>query len=295
MNIVALFYDLDKFVVNFKPQFKQSVLEDSKPHRDRRGQMHLSEVMTILVLFHGSNYRTFKHFYLEHVCKNLTGEFPHLLSYNRFVEQTPRAFAALTSFLQTRFGLCSGISFIDSTPLRVCHNMRIHSHRVMVDFAARGKTSIGWFYGFKLHLVINDQGELLNVCFTPGNVSDRAPVSKLSQKLFGKLVGDKGYISQDLFEQLFTRGLQLITRIKKNMKNRLIPLFDKLLLRKRAIVETVVDQLKNISQIEHSRHRSVVNYFTDIVAGLIAYSYCEKLPSLNLRAQELAVLGGATI
>lgn len=290
MNIVALFYDLDKFVVNFKPQFKQSLLEDSKPHRDRRGQMHLSEVMTILVLFHDSGYRTFKHFYLKHVCKELTAEFPHLLSYNRFVEQIPRAFSALTSFLQTRLGVCSGISFIDSTPLRVCHNMRINSHRVMAEYAARGKTSVGWFYGFKLHLVINDQGELLNVCFTPGNVSDRAPVPKLSQKLFGKLVGDKGYISQELFEQLFTRSLQLITRIKKNMKNRLIPLFDKLLLRKRAIVETVVDQLKNISQIEHSRHRSVVNYFTDVVAGLIAYTYRDKLPSLNLRTQELAAL-----
>jgi len=290
MNIVALFYDLDKFIVNFKPQFKPSLLEDSKPHRDRPGQMHLSEVMTILVLFHDSNYRTFKHFYLKHVCKKLTGEFPRLLSYNRFVEQIPRAFSALTSFLQTRFGVCSGISFIDSTPLRVCHNMRINSHRVMAGLAARGKTSVGWFYGFKLHLVINDQGELLNVCFTPGNVSDRAPVPKLSRKLFGKLVGDKGYISQDLFEQLFTRGLQLITRIKKNMKNRLIPLFEKLLLRKRAIVETVVDQLKNISQIEHSRHRSVKNYFTEIVAGLVAYTYRDKLPSLKLRTQELVTL-----
>jgi Transposase DDE domain len=311
MSIDALFYDLDKFVVNFKPQFKQSLLEDSKPHRDRAGQMHLSEVMTILdfgelsraVLFHDSNYRTFKHFYLKHVCKKLRCEFPRLLSYSRFVEQIPRAFSALTSFLQTRFGLCSGISFIDSTLLRVCHNMRISSHRVMAGLAARGKTSVGWFYGFdstelaevKLHLVINDQGELLNVCFTPGNVSDHAPVPKLTRKLFGKLVGDKGYISQDLFEQLFGRGLQLITRIKKNMKNRLIPLFDKLLLRKRAVVETVVDQLKNISQIEHSRHRSPVNYFTEIVAGLIAYTYRDKLPSLNLRTQELALLNGVSI
>jgi Transposase DDE domain len=288
MNIVALFYDLDKFVVNFKPQFKRALLEDSKPRRNRPGQMHLSEVMTILVLFHDSNYRTFKHFYLKHVCKNLRGEFPRLLSYNRFVEQTPRAFSALASFLQTRFGACSGISFIDSTPLRVCHNMRINSHNVTADFAARGKTSTGWFYGFKLHLVINDQGELLNVCFTPGNVSDRDPVPKLTEKMSGKLIGDKGYISQDLFQQLFVRGLQLITRLRKNMKNQLIPLFDKLLLRKRAIVETVIDQLKNISQIEHSRHRSVVNYFTEIVAGLIAYTYRDKLPSLNLRTQEFS-------
>ena len=178
-------------------------------------------------------------------------------------------------------GFCSGISFIDSTPLRVCHNQRINSHKVMAGLAGRGKTSTGWFYGFKLHLVINDQGELLNLCFTPGNVDDRKPVPKLSQQLFGKLVGDKGYISQDLFEQLFGRNLQLITRIKSNMKNRLILLWDKLLLRKRALVETVIDQLKNISQIEHSRHRSVINYFTEIVAGLVSTDIGPVLKSMG--------------
>jgi hypothetical protein len=295
MDIVALFYDLDKFAVGFEPQCRRHLIEDGKAHRDRPCQMCLSEIMTILVLFHDSNYRTLKHFYLKHVCVHLQSEFPHRLSYNRFVEQIPRAFAASTLFLQTRMGLCSGISFIDSTPLRVCHNLRINSHKVMSGLAGRGKTSTGWFYGFKLHLVINDQGELLNVCFTPGNVDDRKPVPKLSKQLFGKLVGDKGYISQDLFQQLFGRGLQLITRLKSNMKNRLILLWDKLLLRKRAVVETVIDQLKNISQIEHSRHRSQINYFTEIVAGLIAYTYREKLPSLNLRAEELASFEGCLI
>ncbi len=283
MDIDTLFYDLDKFAVAFERQFKPRALEGAKARRDRPGQMHTGEVMTLLVLFHDSNYRTFKHFYLRHVCKHLRGEFPRLLSYNRFVERIPRAFAALTCFLKSRMGPCGGISFIDSTPLRVCHNRRINSHKVMKGLAARGKTSTGWFYGFKLHLVINDRGQLLGVHFTPGNVDDRAPVPKLTENLFGKLVGDKGYISRELFEQLFSRGLQLITRIKSNMKNRLILLWDKLLLRKRAVVETVVDQLKNISQIEHSRHRSVVNYFTEIVAGLIAYTYRDKLPSLNLR------------
>ena len=295
MDIVALFYDLYKFAVGFQPQLYRPLLEDGTAHRDRPGQMCLSEIMSIQVLFHDSNYRTFKQFYLKHVCVHLRREFPRLLSYNRFVEQIPRTFMALTLFLQTRMGSCSGISFIDSTALRVCHNQRINSHKVMAEFAGRGKTSTGWFYGFKLHLVINDQGELLNVCFTPGNVDDRKPVPKLSKQLFGKLVGDKGYISQELFEQLFGGGLQLITRIKSNMKNRLILLWDKLLLRKRAVVETVIDQLKNISQIEHSRHRSVTNYFTEIVAGLIAYTYRDKLPSLDLRNEQFAAAVGLVI
>ncbi|HZZ44158.1 MAG TPA: IS982 family transposase [Tepidisphaeraceae bacterium] len=295
MDIVALFYDLDKFAVEFAPEWKRRLLQDGKMHRDRPSQMHLSEVMTILVLFHHSNYHTLKHYYLQHVCRHLHSEFPHRLSYSRFVEHIPMAFAALSGFLHTRFASCSGISFIDSTILRVCHNLRISSHKVMAGLARRGKTSTGWFYGFKLHLVIDDRGQLLGVCFTPGNVSDLKVVPELTRDLFGKLVGDKGYISQPLFEQLFSRGLQLITRLKGNMKNKLIPLFDKLLLRKRAVIETVIDQLKNISQIEHSRHRSVVNYFVDIVAGLIAYTYREKLPSLNLRTEQLELLGPTSI
>src|ERR1700751_1402392 len=160
MDIVALFYDLDKFAVAFEPQWRRRLLADGRPHRGRPGRMCLGEVMTILVLFHGSNYRTFKHFYLEHVCEHLRGEFPHLLSYNRFVERIPQAFAALACYLQTRMGPCGGISFIDSTPRGVCHNLRINGHKVMAGLAARGKTSTGWFYGFKLHLVISDRGEL---------------------------------------------------------------------------------------------------------------------------------------
>ena len=295
MDIVALFYDLDKFAVAFEPQWRRHLLEDGRPHRQRPSRMCLGEVMTILVLFHGSNYRTFKHFYREHVCTHLRGEFPALLSYNRFVERIPQAFAALACYLQQRMAPCSGVSFIDSTPLRVCHNMRINSHKVMAGLAKRGKTSTGWFYGFKLHLVISDRGELLSVCFTPGNVSDLKPADKLTERLFGKLVGDKGYISRELFERLFARGLQLVTRIRSNMKNRLMHLWDKLLLRKRAVVETVIDQLKNISQVEHSRHRSVPNYFADVVAGLVAYTYQERLPSLNLRPEELALIDGKAI
>jgi hypothetical protein len=295
MDIVALFDDLDKFAVVFEPLWKRHWLSDGKPHRRRQSQMCLGEIMTILVLFHASNYRTFKHFYLKHVGPRLSSEFPRLLSYNRFVERIPDALTALTCYLKTRMACCSGISFVDSTALRVCHNLRIASHRVMAGLAQRGKTSTGWFFGFKLHLIANDRGELLNVCLTAGNGDDRKPVEALAQKLFGKLFGDKGYISKPLFERLFVRGVQLITRLKSKMKNSLMPLMDKLLLRKRAIIETIIDQLKNISQIEHSRHRSVINYFADIIAGLIAYTYRDKLPSLNLEPEQLSLIGGTLI
>ena len=149
----------------------------------------------------------------------------------------------------------------------------------MAEFAARGKTGVDWFYGFKLHLVIHDKGELLGVKITAGNVDDRDAVPERARSLFG----DRGYISQALFEQLWEQGVQLVTKVRKNMKNKLLPLFDKLLLRKRSIIETVNDPLKNISQIEHSRHRSPFNFFVDLIAGLVAYAFREKKPSLDIR------------
>jgi hypothetical protein len=138
----------------------------------------------------------------------------------------------------------TGISFIDSTPLPVCHNRRIERHKVFAGLAARGKTFMGWFHGFKLHLIVNERGELSTFYLTAGNIDDRQPVPHLTKALWGKLFGDKGYISQTLFEALFQRGLQLITSLRKNMKPRVVPLMDKLLLRKRAIIETINDQLR---------------------------------------------------
>jgi IS5 family transposase len=184
----------------------------------------------------------------------------------------------------------TGISFIDSTRIAVCHPKRIKRNKVFADVAKLGKSTMGWFFGFKLHLIVNDQGEILALCITPGNVDDRQPVPGMTKELFGKLFGDKGYISQALFEELYAKGLQLITHIRKNMKNRLLPLAEKLLLRKRSLIETINDQLKNISQacpersrrIEHTRHRSVSNFMVNLLAGLVAYTHQEKKPALNL-------------
>jgi hypothetical protein len=284
MDILPIFCDIDDFCLLFEPAWHKQLLETRQRHR--ASTLSLSEVMTIIVLFHQSNYRNFKSFYTEHVFKHLLWAFPRLVSYNRFVELMPSALVPLCGYLQSRKGNCSGISFIDSTSLKVCHNRRIHSHQVFAGCARRGKTSVDWFFGFKLHLVTNDCGELLSLRLTPGNVDDRRPVPELVKGLCGKLFGDKGYISQTLFEMLFEQDVQLVTRLWRKMKNRLVSMFDKIMLRKRAIIESVMDQLKNISQIEHSRHRSVANFFVNLVAGLIAYTFREKKPSLNIRVKE---------
>jgi hypothetical protein len=284
MDILPVFCDIDDFCLLFEPLWRHQLLETRQ--RDRASTLGLSEVLTIITLFHVSSYRNFKAYYTGHVLKHMTWAFPRLVSYNRFVELMPGALVPLCAYLQHRKGQCSGISFIDSTSLKVCHNRRIHSHQVFEGCARRGKTSVDWFYGFKLHLVTNDCGELLAVRLTPGNVDDRRPVPKLVKGLLGKLFGDKGYISQVLFETLFEQNVQFVTKLRKKMKNRLMLIFDKIMLRKRAIIESMTDQLKNISQIEHSRHRSVANFFVNLVAGLVADSWREKKPSLNIRVKE---------
>jgi transposase len=286
-SLVELFVRVDDFCQAFLPEYEKYLLQSGTIQRRRDRCLTMSEVMTIMIHFHQSYYRNFKAYYCEHVLPHLHNEFPGLVSYTRFVDYMPSALFPLCAYLRYAcLGNCTGISFIDSTSLDVCLNQRIASHKVFAGLAERGKTSTGWFFGFKLHLVINDRGELLNVLVTPGNVDDRKPVPQLVSQLFGKVFGDKGYISQPLYELLRqTIGVQFITKLKSNSKNRLpMPLMDRILLRKRAIIETVIDQLKNISQIEHSRHRSVANFMVNLLCGLIAYAHRPKKPSLGREA-----------
>ncbi|NOH04298.1 MAG: IS982 family transposase [Chloroflexi bacterium] len=283
-SLTELFCDVDDFCQSFVPVWQRQMLSAGEIQRQRERSLSTSEIMTILIHFHQSHYRNFKAYYTEYVLVRLRKEFPGLVSYNRFVKFIPSVLVALCVYLRTAcLGTCTGISFIDSTALAVCKNPRIHSHKVFAGLAERGKTSTGWFFGFKLHLIFNDQGELLNLLLTPGNVDDRKPVPKMVRKLFGKLFGDKGYLSKTLRDELLrTFHVQLVTGIRSNMKNMLMPLMDKILLRKRAIAETIIDQLKNISQIEHSRHRSPINFLVNLICGLIAYCRQPKKPSLGL-------------
>jgi len=243
-------------------------------------------------MYHESGYKNLKSFYLREISLKYRKEFPHQLSYNRFVELQRRCVMPLFFYLVCKRGSCTGISFIDATALKVCHNLRIPSHKVFRGSAERDKSSTGWYYGFKLHLAVNERGEILGFYLTAANVDERAPADWITQDLWGKLVGDKGYISKDLFEKLMRRGLKLITKLRRNMKNRFLEMEDKLLLRKRAIIETVNDQLKNISNIEHTRHRSIWNFLGNLASGLIAYCLKEKKPSLNLNFKDLVSFVG---
>jgi hypothetical protein len=283
LSLEELFCSVDDFCQSFEPQWRRQLLGFGLQQRNRPRSLSLSEIMTLLIGFHQSCYRNFKTDYEEKVQSKWAEAFPGLVSYQRFIEWVPGTLVPMCAYLRSCFGKCSGISFMDSTALKVCHNRRINQHKVFEAFAARGKTSVDWFFGFKLHLVVNDRGELLNAILTPGNTDDRVPVPKLLQQLFGKVFADKGYVSQKLAKQLLkTAGIQLITKLKRNMQQRLLPLNDRLLLRKRAMIVSIIDQLKNISPIEHSRHRSPINCFVNILGGLIAYCHQPKKPSIAL-------------
>ncbi|MDM8162262.1 IS982 family transposase [Labilibaculum sp. K2S] len=290
-KITEIFYLADEFC----EEFSKTVQNNSLGHKaKRKPKMTNSEVITILILYHGGCYKNLKHFYNFFVKLHMKSEFPKTVSYNRFVELQARVILPLTLFLKTcSLGDCSGISFIDSTPIRVCKNKRIPKHRVFDGIAERGKSTMGYFYGFKLHFIINDKGEILNFMITPGNVDDRNPLKDKSfvEKIRGKLYADKGYVSKELTEVLFVDGLHLITYIRNNMKNVLMEMKDKILLRKRSIIETINDQLKNICDVEHSRHRSFNNFITNLIAALITYAFFEKKPAIKYETIKSDQLG----
>ena len=284
-KVIEIFYMADDFCNYFNETVKKHSIDDTKRHRNKPSRLSDSEIMTILIMFHMGGFRCLKHFYVNYICKHCSHLFPRTVSYNRFVELEKKVAVPLLVFVkEVLLGKCTGVNFVDSTPLRVCRNQRIHCHKVFNGIAMRGQCSMGWFFGFKLHLIINEKGEILNFMITPGNVDDRVPLKyeNFVKEIYGKLVGDKGYISQELFRELFVNGIQLVTKIKNNMKNSLMSMSDKILLRKRALIESTNDELKNIAQIEHSRHRSFSNFIVNTIAAIAAYCYFPKKPSISI-------------
>ena len=281
--IEEIFCEIDDFCKAFFPQFECGLLPASNARRQRALNMSASEIMTIVVLFHLSHYRDFKNFYLDCVKRQMIECFPTALSYNRFVEIQGRVFVALCAFMKAKTGHASGLYYVDSTTIKVCRNQRINQHQTFDNIAQRGKSSMGWFFGFKLHIVINGQGELMAFCLTPGNTDDRQPVPKLFKKLNGLAAGDKGYISKKMAAELAEMGINFLTKTRRNMKPVKRSSFEKFFLAKRAIVEAVIGQLKEICQIEHSRHRKPDNFLVNLLAALAAYTLKPRKPSINLK------------
>lgn len=283
--LTEIYCIVDDFYKEFEKELPKHMLDKQGrvERRKRSTRLSHSEILTILIFFHCSNYRTFKRFYKELICVFYKNYFNCLVSYNRFIEISQREALPLFIFSSS---LCpkksSGIHFIDSTPLKVCNNRRIYSHKTFKGVAKRGKSSTGWFFGFKLHLIIDAKGRLVNFMVTPGNVSDTNTkvIDSLTQNISGKLFGDKGYISSKLFKSLFKRGIQIITKIKRNMRNCFMSVVDKIILKKRGVIESVIDILKNNFQIEHSRYRSKIGLLLNLFSGIVAYHFRNNKPSI---------------
>lgn len=288
--LTEMFCAFDDFCALFDRELAARALPRQQHHAGgRRAEMHPSEVMTILALFHTSHYRTFKHFYLEEVRPHLRREFPALVSYSRFVELEKRAASYLAAYLVWRgLGRSTGVAFVDSTILPVCNIRRAGWHRVFRGMATFGKTGAGWFYGFKLHLVANDRGELLGVALTPGNSDDRNRnvIASITRGVTGKIAGDKGYLDQKLFWELWHRQIELITPIRRNMKNKLVRMENQAVYRARGLIESVNHVLKDILHIQHTRHRSPTNFLSNLFAGLCAYRFLAHKPTASVHGAE---------
>ena len=282
--ITEIFYHTDNFCKVFESKIEKNILTDGKNKRRRSHKLSLSEIMTISIYYHYSGFNTFKDYYLKCVQKELKKCFGNLVSYNRFLELKKKASLPLALFAKMlNSGKCTGVSFVDSFPLSVCHKKRSSSNKTFKNIAKKGKTSMGWFFGFKVHMIINHNGEIISFCITQGNIHDSNAevIDKLTKKVKGKLFRDKGYLGKKLFEKLWSRGIKIVTKIKKNMKNKLMEMEDKILLKKRGVVESVINILKRILLIDNTRHRNLSNFFSNLFSGLIAYAFRKKKPSLK--------------
>ena len=278
--IEAIFCDIDDFCKEFFDSQQCYLLPNPNRIRHRGCQMSLSELATILVLFQMSHYRSLKDFYQECIHGVLKSYFPSAVSYNRFVELESSCLSLLSAYLLSKTGERTQLYYMDSTTLTVCHNKRIRRNKVFKGIAQRGKSAMGWFYGFKLHIAINHQGELVSFCVTKGNVDDRKQVLHLMRDFKGIVCADKGYVSKKLTQTLAEQGITLVTKVRKNMKKKIYSAFETFLLSKRGIIETIIDQLKNWYHLEHTRHRSPINFLVNIVSALAAYTWQDNKPKV---------------
>jgi Transposase DDE domain len=280
-RLVETFCEVDDFCQAFVPQWEAYLIGTGAAPRGPQPGLCVSEIITILLMLHSSRCKYLKSFYQGVMGDVLRQYFPHMPCYERFVTLQKSVFMPLLCFLLSRLGHRTGIYYIDSTALPVCHNRRISRHKTFAGLAARGKTSMGWFFGFKLHLVFNQLNQIVALKITAGNVADTKAVPSLTQHLTGKLFGDKGYIGKELASQLLRRGLALFTRVRKNMKALPLSMTDKMLLNARNMAETIIGHIKAFSSLNLPKHRAPINAFLHLLAAITAYQINPIKPDVS--------------
>lgn len=282
-SLIKIFVDIDDFCQNFE---KWQANHTEKKVTKWISGLFRSEAMTILVYYHNSGYKCFQYYYQRLVLGIMKSYFPKAPTYKYFLKLIPKCFDLIFLYAQwqSKNTQRTGIYYVDSKRLPVCHNKRIHSHRVFKGIAQRGKSSTGWFFGLKVHLVINNLGEIISFLFSSANFADnnQEVLKYLFKDLKGFCFGDKGYLTK-LFEEFYSNGLKIVTKIRKNMKNKLMPIQEKYDLMKRGVIESVNDILMTVCDIEHTRHRSPINAMTHMMGALISYNYLDSKPTVIIR------------
>jgi hypothetical protein len=272
-NLTRLFIFVDDFFKAYSKALEQYVKENSyelpSKHKYESKSLSLSEIMTILISFHLSDFKTLKAYYkfLKIYHKK---EFPNLCSYNRFFERQCETFYPFKVLFECISGECDGLSYIDATCLPVCHIKREKFCKMFKKIAKKSKSTMGWYYGFKMHLITNKYGHPISFEITQSTVDDRKVPDTIFAKIFGKLYGDRGYISEKFKDNLKRKGINLITALRINMKPKLITEEDNKNLKNRGIIESCFNVLKNILSMQHTRHRSGKNYVINLISSMCA-------------------------
>jgi len=282
-KLTEIFIECDDYLIKLEEYLESKSLPDPDTRQVKKERkMGTSEMMAIVIFYHYSGFKCFKWYYNIVIRILLKSYFPNAFSYSRFIQLMPELNLHLIIFM-TAFRLSdpTEANYIDSKKLIVCHNRRIKKGKVFKGLAKRGKSSTGWFFGFKLHLIINHLGEIVLFKITQGNVADNNHelLKSIAENIQGFLFGDKGYISK-IAADLKQKGLHLITKVRKNMKPKNLTPKQKYYLKHRGLIETVFDILKHIFDIEHSRNRSQPNYFVNVLSAVLAYSFWEGNPSI---------------
>ena len=282
-KLIKIFCDSDDFFQKYEQFIAHKTIDNKKPNAHRKPALAVSEIMTILIVYHLTGMKCFQYYYTDVVQKHFRSYFPGLVSYTRFIELIPRCVLPLWLFVNTnRTGQATGFYYADSKKMPVCDNLRINGNKVFKGVAGRSKSSTGWFYGLKLFLVINQYGQVMRCIFSPANIADNSidMMRKMFNKLHGFIFADKGFISKKAFDEFYQKGLKIVTTVKRNMKNKLMIMAERLALKKRGVIESVNDLLMTICDIDHTRHRSPINAISHALSGVIAYTYLDKLPSI---------------
>lgn len=280
--IITVYYLIDNFCKIYEEWTRYNLLSTNQ-QRYRIGKLSLAELITIVIYFYLSPCKDFKNYYLYYLPHKYKGYF-NLPCYSRIVQLWPRLILPLSIMLQLLRGEDTGTYFIDSTKLSICHAKRTSSNRVFGKIAKVGMSSYGWFMGFKLHLIINNKAEIIAIKITKANRTDLSVLESITQKITGKVFGDKAYICKELWFKLYSRNLRMITNIRKDMKNYLLELEDKAMLWKRVLIESVFNILKNRMNLEHTRHRSPVNFLVHILACVTSYAITKSHTKLDVLA-----------